>query len=167
MCSVIGQMILSLLFLIISVVLLFSQSFILCNEFDGRLVDVRKWWTLADNYETATTGIIAAFQIIHISAAYNLGSTYRQGFLKNRAFLAMYGLFFAMLAFILLADPNPLGCIFRIKCVFAFSYISVAVRVRRWIILVMDSHCLACLRYTLRDLNTMSFRFTSDGCCLH
>jgi cellobiose-specific phosphotransferase system component IIC len=115
MCSVIGQMIISFFVLIASVVLLFSQDFFLCNEFDGSFVDFRKWWTLADNYETATTGILLAFQIVHISAAYNLGSTYREGFMKNRAFLAMYALFFAMLAFILLADPNPLGCIFRIK----------------------------------------------------
>jgi hypothetical protein len=123
MCSVIGQMILSLVFLIAAVAILFSQSFFLCNEFDGRLVDVRKWWTLADNYETATTGIIAAFQILHISAAYNLGNTYREGFLKNRAFLGMYALLFGMLAYVLVGNPNPLGCLFRIKYVTCFTYI--------------------------------------------
>jgi hypothetical protein len=125
MCSVIGQMIISIIILVAGIILLFSQPFFLCNELDAELVEFRQWWTLADNYEAATSGIIAAFQIIHISAAYNLGTTYRQGFLKNRAFLVMYGLFFGMMAFILLADPNPLGCIFRIKYVLlSLIYIS-------------------------------------------
>ncbi|KAL3899330.1 MAG: hypothetical protein SGCHY_002132 [Lobulomycetales sp.] len=116
MASVLSQLVISLIFLIVSVILLFSQEFFKCNEFDGSLVDIREWWTLADNYETATTGMIGAFQIVHLSATYNLGSTYRRGFLKNPAFLAMYTVFAGILSIILLADPNPLGCIFRINC---------------------------------------------------
>jgi hypothetical protein len=167
MISVIGQMIISFIILVASVFLLFSQAFLLCNELDDKLVEFREWWTLADNYEASTTGMIMAFQILHVSAAYNLGTTYRQGFLKNRAYLAMYALFFAMLSFMLLANPNPLGCIFRIKYVALYSYILAAEHVKHYQISDMACLRLVCRMCIYPGWSITSFQCTFAGCYLH
>lgn len=102
--------------MIIATALLFGQSFFLCNEFDGRLADQRKWWTLADNFEASVTSIISTFQIIHAAAAFNIGSTYRKGFFRNTAFISMYAIVFTFLSALTLSNPNSLGCLFRINC---------------------------------------------------
>jgi hypothetical protein len=81
------------------------------------IADVRQWWTLSDNYESSVTGIISTFQIIHAAAAFNIGSTYRKGFFRNTSFIVMYAILFTFLSVVLLADPNSLGCLFRIKYV--------------------------------------------------
>lgn len=114
--SVVGQILINIVFAIIVTSLLFGQSFFLCNEFDGRLVDVRQWWTLSDNFESAATSMICTFQIINAAAAFNIGSTYRKGFFRNISFLVLYSALFAVLSVILLADPNSFGCLFRVNC---------------------------------------------------
>lgn len=105
-----------MLFMILAVFILFQQPFFLCDEFDGNLVDIREWWTLADNYEAATTGMMATFISLHLAAIFNVGSTYRAGFFRNWPFLAFYSVFFGILSYVLLADPNFLGCALRINC---------------------------------------------------
>jgi hypothetical protein len=120
MTSVLGQLTINILFILIGVMLLFSQAFFLCNEFSGLQVDMREWWTLADNYETSTTSMIVMFQIVNAAAVFNIGSVFRAGWFRNRAFLFFYAGFFGMVAFMLLADPNPLGCAFRIKYISSF-----------------------------------------------
>ncbi|KAJ3260046.1 hypothetical protein HK104_006891, partial [Borealophlyctis nickersoniae] len=114
--SVTGQILINLLFAIGSVLLLFAQPWFRCHEFDGRFVNVARWWELADNYEGTVTGILSVFQIFHAAAAFNLGNRYRRGFVFNYAFLVAYAVLFALLSFILLADPNPVGCLFHINC---------------------------------------------------
>jgi cation-transporting ATPase 13A3/4/5 len=114
--SVVGQIIIDIFFVSIAVVSLFRQSFFKCNEFDGTHADLRKWWELPDNYEGAVIGIVLTYQIINAACAFNIGNRYREGFWKNKTFLAVYFSAFLILAVILLSDPNPIGCIFRINC---------------------------------------------------
>ena len=71
---------------------------------------------MADNYEGALLGILTAFQIIHSSCAFSLGSKYRQGFFGNRMYLVIYAAFFSILSAVVLADPNPVSCVFHINC---------------------------------------------------
>ncbi|KAH6576338.1 hypothetical protein BASA62_001487 [Batrachochytrium salamandrivorans] len=114
--SVVGQIVINIVFLVTATALLFRQSFLKCNEFNGLKVDMRRWWELADNFEGEVTGLIATFQIIHAAAAFNLGSKYRSGFLMNRTFMIVYGVVFGIISYITLADPNWLGCLFHINC---------------------------------------------------
>ncbi|KAL2914989.1 hypothetical protein HK105_205533 [Polyrhizophydium stewartii] len=114
--SVVGQIVINIVFSVVAVVLLFGQSFFRCREFDGTRADMRRWWELADNYEAEVTGLLGTFQILHAAAAFNLGSKYRNGFLMNRTFLVVYGVVFALITFITLAEPNALGCLFHVNC---------------------------------------------------
>lgn len=114
--SIMGPLIINLLFALLAIMLLFGQSFFRCHEFDGSTVDLRRWWELADNFEGAVTTIVIMYQILNAAAAFNLGTKYRQGGLQNKIFLTAYGIVFATISFLLLSDPNSLGCQFRINC---------------------------------------------------
>ncbi|KAJ3115397.1 hypothetical protein HDU96_000702 [Phlyctochytrium bullatum] len=114
--SVCGQIFINILFLIFAVVMLFNQDWFRCNEFDGRLADVRRWWELGDNFEGSVTGIIGTFQIIHAAAVFNIGRTYRQGFFRNWKFVVVWAIIVFILSFITLADPNGLSCLFHVNC---------------------------------------------------
>ncbi|KAJ3127047.1 hypothetical protein HK098_006844 [Nowakowskiella sp. JEL0407] len=114
--SVVGQIFIDVIFQICAIVMLFNQSWFRCNEFDDRGYDVRRWWELADNYEASVSGILGTFQIVHAAAAFSLGSKFRRGVLRNWIFLCSYGAIFVILSFIILAEPNTVGCWFRINC---------------------------------------------------
>ncbi|KAJ3197057.1 hypothetical protein HK101_006240 [Irineochytrium annulatum] len=114
--SVVGQVLINIIFLISAVVLLFKQDFFRCNEFNGQYADVRRWWELGDNYEGAITGMIGTFQIINAAAVYNIGHTYRSGFFRNYIFLGIWVVMAGILSFVILGDPNSLGCLFHVNC---------------------------------------------------
>ncbi|KAJ3303493.1 hypothetical protein HDV03_003770 [Kappamyces sp. JEL0829] len=114
--SVIGQIAINLGFCALAIWLLFSQSFFRCHEFDFKDVDLRRWWELADNFEAALTALLSGFQIISCAASFNLGHRFRQGFWRNWQFLTAFGLGFGFLTFLLVADPNFVGCYLRINC---------------------------------------------------
>jgi cation-transporting ATPase 13A3/4/5 len=114
--SVCGQILINIVFLIGGVVLLFNEPWFVCHEFDGRLADMRRWWELSDNFEAEVTGLIGTFQIMHAAAIFSIGSTYRFGFWRNWVFVGIYGIVIGILSFILLADPNALGCLFHVNC---------------------------------------------------
>lgn len=50
--SVTGQIFISVVFMIIAIITLFQQPWFLCHEFEGFKADMRKWWELADSYES-------------------------------------------------------------------------------------------------------------------
>ncbi|KAI9349302.1 hypothetical protein DFJ73DRAFT_789982 [Zopfochytrium polystomum] len=118
--SVVGQILINIVFIVIGVAILFANryrgGFLFCNEFDGRLVDVRRWWELADNFEGEVTGLLGTFQIVHAAFAFNIGSTYRAGWYRNVVFLGIYAAIVGVLSFVTLADPNTLGCLFHVNC---------------------------------------------------
>ena len=114
--SVLGQIIINVVFMIIAIVVLFKQSFFVCNEFDGTFVDLRKWWELADNFEGSLIGFILIFQIINAACAFNIGNRYRAGFWKNKIFIGIYISAATLLSTLVLTSPNPIGCMFHINC---------------------------------------------------
>ncbi|KAI9209570.1 uncharacterized protein BJ171DRAFT_484440 [Polychytrium aggregatum] len=114
--SVVGQIFIDLVFLVGAVVMLFRQPWFVCHEFNGANADVRRWWELGDNFEAEVIGILSIFQIFHAAAAFNLGSRYRSGFLKNYIFIGVYVILAALLSFLTLGNPNLFGCIFHINC---------------------------------------------------
>jgi cation-transporting ATPase 13A3/4/5 len=114
--SVLGQLIIDMVFMAIGISGLFQQSFYKCHAFAPLSVDMSHWWELADNYEAALISIFIIFQIFNAAAAINIGSRYRRGSLKNWTFVLIFVACVSIISFVILADPNPLGCLFRINC---------------------------------------------------
>ncbi|RKO87271.1 hypothetical protein BDK51DRAFT_38512 [Blyttiomyces helicus] len=54
--------------------------------------------------------------ILNAAYAFSLGRTFRRGALTNIPFLTTFTLLFTFLSFLLLADPNPISCLFRVNC---------------------------------------------------
>ncbi|KAI8842943.1 hypothetical protein BC829DRAFT_401448 [Chytridium lagenaria] len=102
--GVVGQIFINIVFLVVSVVVLFRQDWYRCNEFDGRKVD------------GSVTGILGTFQIIFAAAVFNIGRTYRRGFFRNWIFVLVWLVIVILLSFITLADPNGLSCLFHVNC---------------------------------------------------
>ncbi|KAJ3105762.1 hypothetical protein HDU97_007582 [Phlyctochytrium planicorne] len=116
MISVIGQIAINVIFQIVAVIVLFSQSWFRCNEFDGRKVDVRRWWELGDNFEGEVTGLLGTLQIVFAAAVFNIGSRYRGGFFRNWIFVLVWTAIVGLISYILLSDPGTLGCLFHVNC---------------------------------------------------
>ncbi|KAJ3214485.1 hypothetical protein HDU67_001617 [Dinochytrium kinnereticum] len=116
MVSVIGQIFIDVVFQIAVVVMLFNQDWFRCHEFDGRKVDVRRWWELGDNYEGEVTGLLGTLQIVFAAAVFNIGSTYRRGFFRNWIFVLIWMGIIGLLSYVVLADPNSVGCLFHVNC---------------------------------------------------
>jgi hypothetical protein len=114
--SVVGQIVINCIFSFTTIFILFRQSFFKCKEFDSTHIDITKWWELADNYEGEITGLFSALQILAGACTYNLGNRWRLGFWKNYHFLVAFVLGSGFLVFLLVLDPNPIGCLFRINC---------------------------------------------------
>ncbi|KAJ3350112.1 hypothetical protein HDU83_009893 [Entophlyctis luteolus] len=119
--SVMGIMLVNLLFGIGAVVMLFGErwhngNWFQCNEFDSRYYDLRRWWELADNFEGEVTGIVIVFQIVNAAAIFSIGNIYRSGFWRNWAFVTIYVGILGLLSFLTLADPNTVSCLFHINC---------------------------------------------------
>ncbi|KAI9343136.1 hypothetical protein BDR26DRAFT_858611 [Obelidium mucronatum] len=118
--SIVGQIIINVIFGIIAVAMLFGErdnnGWFKCKEFYSQFVDLRKWWELADNFEGEVTGIVIVFQIVHSAAVNNIGNVYRSGFWRNRVFLAIYSSIVVLLSALTLANPNTISCLFRTNC---------------------------------------------------
>ncbi|KAJ3121430.1 hypothetical protein HK100_012392, partial [Physocladia obscura] len=94
--SVVGMIVINVIFGIASIVMLFGErtansTWFQCKEFDGNYYDIRRWWELADNFEGEVSGIVIVFQIVNAAAIFSMGRVYR-------------------------ADPNPVSCLFHINC---------------------------------------------------
>lgn len=114
--SILGQIIIDIIFMAIAISALAQQEFYKCHAFSPSSVDMSRWWELADNYEASLISTFIIFQIFSAAAAINLGSRYRQGSFKNSAFMGVFVVCMCLISYIILADPNPIGCIFRINC---------------------------------------------------
>jgi cation-transporting ATPase 13A3/4/5 len=114
--SVFGPIIINLFTSFMCVYMLETEPFYNCNIFNGSLADLRKWWELSENYVGSVTSIMIMYNVIHSALAYNISCKYREGGLRNIKFAVLYMCLFGIITNILLADPNSLGCLFRINC---------------------------------------------------
>eukprot|EP00088_Acartia_fossae_P065627 TRINITY_DN80970_c0_g1_i1.p1 TRINITY_DN80970_c0_g1~~TRINITY_DN80970_c0_g1_i1.p1 ORF type:complete len:328 (-),score=-9.94 TRINITY_DN80970_c0_g1_i1:212-1195(-) len=87
-----------------------------CREFDGNLVDIRKWWLLGDNYEAEVITFLLLFQILGMATLFNLGFEFRASWWRNWIFQVIVGSFISLLLFMLFLPPNAAGCAFRLNC---------------------------------------------------
>jgi cation-transporting ATPase 13A3/4/5 len=116
LASTIIQVIINLLFLTCSILLLFRQPWFRCNEFDASAVDAAKWWLLGDNYESVLITAITLPQFINAAATFNFGYRFRRAWWRNYTLVACYLGMMTFVSYIILADPNPVGCWFRTNC---------------------------------------------------
>ncbi|KAI8803941.1 hypothetical protein BJ742DRAFT_826606 [Cladochytrium replicatum] len=116
LASVIGQIILNVIFTEAAFILLYRQDWFRCHEFDARSIDGSKWWLLGDNFETVTLTVMTLFQFINCAAVFNFGGIYRASWYKNYILVGFWAIFLALLSYVTLADPNLLGCWFRLNC---------------------------------------------------
>jgi cation-transporting ATPase 13A3/4/5 len=114
--SVTGPIVINVLIALFSVVMLQSEKFYNCNVFNGRVMDLRLYWEFADNYVGSVTSIMIMYNVIHSALAFNISCKYRTGGFRNIKFAVLYTFLFTIITTILLADPNPLGCLFKTNC---------------------------------------------------
>ncbi|KAL0142124.1 hypothetical protein V8B55DRAFT_1495122 [Mucor lusitanicus] len=116
LASLLGVIFVNFWFMVTSVVWLFQQDWFVCNEFDSSSIDTAKWWLIGDNYEAAIITLVAIFQFFNSAAIVNFGSVFRRSWWRNYILVFFYCCFFVHTSFLILADPNPYSCIFRINC---------------------------------------------------
>ncbi|KAJ1968534.1 hypothetical protein H4R35_006400, partial [Dimargaris xerosporica] len=116
LCSTIGLVVINWLFLIGGHIWLFRLDWLRCHEFNSRAADLSKWWLLGDNYESSLLAFVTCFQFVNSAAVYNFGYVFRQSWWKNYWLMSLWAVFVAMMSYVLLADPNWLGCLFRLNC---------------------------------------------------
>ncbi|KAI9363228.1 E1-E2 ATPase-domain-containing protein [Pilaira anomala] len=105
LASCCGVIFINFLFAMTSIIWLFQQDWFICNEFDSTSIDTAKWWLLGDNYESEIIILVVLFQFFNSAAIVNFGTSFRQSWWRNY-----------VLVFLILADPNPYSCMFRINC---------------------------------------------------
>ncbi|KAJ9077626.1 hypothetical protein DSO57_1015054 [Entomophthora muscae] len=116
LASTIGMTFINGAFLMGGFTLLFRQPFFKCKEFDATTVDVTKWFLLGDNFEGQLLGFIVLFHFVNSAFIFNFGFRFRQAFWKNYSLLLMWIVLMVGIIYVLLADPNWLGCFVRMNC---------------------------------------------------
>ncbi|KAJ2794011.1 hypothetical protein H4R21_005669 [Coemansia helicoidea] len=111
-----GTVLINFAFMALAYVWLFRQDWFRCNEHATAEVDVTKWWLLGDNYEASVLSFVATFQFINNGMVVNFGYRFRAAWYRNYALLAVSGFLVAFVSAMLLADPNRVGCAFRLNC---------------------------------------------------
>lgn len=108
-CGVLG---INVMFLVISMFLLYAQDWYQCRQWDG---DNMADFYLGDNYETSTIFVVTGYQYISSAAAFNFGYTWRRGWFKNHVFVLFF-LLWTTMHFVATLHPSSFSCIFRLNC---------------------------------------------------
>ncbi|KAJ2721012.1 hypothetical protein GGI07_004251 [Coemansia sp. Benny D115] len=116
LASVGGIVLINWLFSALSYLWLFSQSWFRCNEHSSAEADPNKWWLLGDNYEASILSFVSAFQFINNGFVVNYGYLHRAAWYRNYTLLVVWAFLMAFMSYVLLADPNRVGCAFRLNC---------------------------------------------------
>ncbi|KAL7750349.1 hypothetical protein RI367_004122 [Sorochytrium milnesiophthora] len=114
--SVLSLAALNWAFLFCSVAWLFRQNWFRCHEFDSNAIDTSKWWLLGDNYESALISAIIVPQFINNGAVFNFGYYFRRAWIRNYVYVALYVAFLCVIYTLVLSDPTPFTCWFRMSC---------------------------------------------------
>ncbi|ORZ37459.1 hypothetical protein BCR44DRAFT_85614 [Catenaria anguillulae PL171] len=114
--SILTQTVINWTFLFMGVWWLFQQDWFRCKEFDASAVDAAKWWLMGDNYESTIISIIVVHQFVNNGAVFNFGFLFRRSWFANRLYVLLYVTLMGFIGFILLSEPNPVNCMFRINC---------------------------------------------------
>lgn len=116
LASLFGIIFINFWFIVCSVVWLFQQDWFVCNEFDSTSIDTAKWWLIGDNFESEIISLVILFQFFNSGAIVNFGSQFRRAWWRNYILVFVWCCFFVSTSYMVLADPNPYSCIFRINC---------------------------------------------------
>lgn len=114
--SAVGQIAMNFAFLCGGFGILYRQPWFKCKEFDASSVDTAQWWLLGDSYEAEVIAIICLFQFINAAATFNFGHRYRRAWWRNWTLVLYWGALMTLVSWMTLADPNRVGCFFRLNC---------------------------------------------------
>eukprot|EP00922_Rhytidocystis_sp_ex-Travisia-forbesii_P049760 GHVS01074036.1.p1 GENE.GHVS01074036.1~~GHVS01074036.1.p1 ORF type:complete len:1223 (-),score=107.80 GHVS01074036.1:142-3810(-) len=110
------QIITNWIFVIVVVAVLFQQDWFRCKEFDHATADPARWWTMCDNYETATLTLLGLFQVINATAIFNFGFDYRVQWVRNYWPVGVWSVFIIFASTLALYGPSWLSCVYRLNC---------------------------------------------------
>jgi cation-transporting ATPase 13A3/4/5 len=110
--SACGVLAINVLFLVISLVMLFNQDWFQCRMWDG---DNMRDFFVGDNYETSTIFVVTGYQYISSAAAFNFGYTWRRSWWRNYVFVFFF-LLWTIMHFVATLHPSEFSCIFRLNC---------------------------------------------------
>ncbi|KAJ1666149.1 hypothetical protein EV178_002545 [Coemansia sp. RSA 1646] len=116
LASVGGTVFINWVFGALVYVWLFQQDWFRCNEHATAEVDPNMWWLLGDNFEASVLSFVSAFQFVNNGFLVNYGYRFRAAWYKNYALLVVWAFLISFVSYILLADPNRVGCAFRLNC---------------------------------------------------
>jgi magnesium-transporting ATPase (P-type) len=111
--SVCGILTINFFFLVMALLILFSQDWFSCRKWNSN--DVSNVLTIGDNYEASVLFIIGGYQYIASAFALNFGYTYRQSWWKNYIFVG-FVLVWTLFVFIMTIHPSRFSCIWRVNC---------------------------------------------------
>ncbi|KAJ1816640.1 hypothetical protein LPJ56_004248 [Coemansia sp. RSA 2599] len=111
-----GTVLINWLFSTMAYVWLFDQNWFRCNEHSTAEVDPNQWWLLGDNYEASIISFISTFQFINNGFLFNYGYLHRAAWYRNYMLLIVWAFLMIFVSYMLLADPNRVGCAFRFNC---------------------------------------------------
>ncbi|KAJ2083021.1 hypothetical protein H4R24_001137 [Coemansia sp. RSA 988] len=116
MATALGTVFINFAFLAGAFGWLYQKQWFRCNEFDSGSTDISKWWLLADNYEAFVLAIVCLFQFVNNAMVVNFGYHYRRRWYYNYPLIFFWAVYVAIVSIVLLAEPNWLGCRFRMNC---------------------------------------------------
>ncbi|KAJ9060291.1 hypothetical protein DSO57_1032328 [Entomophthora muscae] len=116
LASALGQIFINAAFLMGAFGILFKQPFFKCHEFDASAVDLSKWYLLGDNFESMLLSFLVLFHFVNSAFVFNLGYKFRSAFYRNYLLIFIWGSFIILIMYVLLADPNWVGCALRLNC---------------------------------------------------
>ncbi|KAJ2145020.1 hypothetical protein IW142_002835 [Coemansia sp. RSA 564] len=116
LASIGGIVMINWVFSVMSYVWLFTQDWFRCNEQAASEVNLNMWWLLGDNYESSILSFVCTYQVINNGLLVNYGYLHRAKWYKNYTLLTLWAFLIAFISYMLLADPNRVGCAFRLNC---------------------------------------------------
>jgi magnesium-transporting ATPase (P-type) len=111
--SACGILAINFLFLVISLLVLWSQDWFECRMWNSK--DVSNVLTIGDNYETSVIFIVSGYQYISSAAAFNFGYSFRSSWCRNYVFVFFFLLWTAV-QFSATLTASKLSCIWRLNC---------------------------------------------------
>lgn len=115
MLSVMGPVIINIIFLCVALGILMKEDWMECRAFFIDPNHIRDWYALGDNYECAVIFLVSGSQYIHSTLQYGIGGEFRRNLCRNWLLVLCVIVAYAMFV-IVIYYPSKMSCIFRVNC---------------------------------------------------
>ena len=107
------MLVLNILFITLSLKMLFRQDWFQCRM--SEVTEVGGEYYLGDNYETSVIFVVGGFQFIASAIALNFGYSWRAPWYTNYWFVA-FATLFTVFQVVMTLYPSQFSCIWRVNC---------------------------------------------------